>query len=81
MVIESDKSADPHDKASALEELERVQAIAAARKPLKEFHPEFDGEHCVECSNDIPHERLKLHKVRCVECQRAIEIAQKRRYG
>lgn len=38
-----------------------------------ETHPDFDGTHCVECDIDIPLARLKMHKVRCVDCQNELE--------
>jgi RNA polymerase-binding transcription factor DksA len=34
-----------------------------------ETHPDFDGQHCVECEGDIPLQRLTLGRIRCVECQ------------
>jgi len=38
-----------------------------------EVHPGFDGAHCVDCEDEIPTERLKLGKVRCVNCQEILE--------
>lgn len=54
----------------------REQAAIHARainlnKP--ETHPDFDGEHCIECGENIPNARLKLLKVRCVDCQNDLE--------
>lgn len=42
-----------------------------------ETHPDFDGQHCIDCGEEIPAPRLALFKIRCVECQRALE-AQRR---
>lgn len=62
------------EQASALEQLHRDAAIAAAQRPEK-AHPEFDGKHCIEseCGDVIPAGRLALGKVRCVDCQAAKE--------
>ena len=38
-----------------------------------ESHPEFDGEHCVDCDESIPVVRLQLGRVRCVGCQSILE--------
>lgn len=38
-----------------------------------ETHPDFNGFECVECGEEIPLPRLKMHKVRCVECQNDLE--------
>ena len=59
----------------------REQAAIHARainlnKP--EIHPDFDGVHCVECWEDIPHARLALKKVRCVDCQNDLEMKNKK---
>lgn len=55
------------------------QAVDRARKAAApESHPEFDGEHCIECEIDIPPARLALGKVRCVECQQLHEKGAKR---
>lgn len=45
-----------------------------------ETHPDFDGETCLDCGNDIPKARLELHKIRCIECQRFLEIRKKQGY-
>mgnify|MGYP000961097129 CR=1 FL=1 len=54
----------------------REQASIHARainlnKPEK--HPDFDGEHCIDCDESIPPARLLLSKVRCVDCQNDLE--------
>ena len=38
-----------------------------------ERHPDFNGLECVECGIEIPLVRLKMHKVRCVDCQNELE--------
>lgn len=42
-------------------------------KSAPEKHPDFDGEHCVDCGIDIPAARLAHGRVRCVSCQGEIE--------
>lgn len=43
-----------------------------------ETHPDFDGEHCLDCDIEIPEPRLKLGKIRCVDCQQLLEDREKR---
>ena len=43
-----------------------------------EFHPEFDGYHCVECGEQIPTLRLAQRRVRCVACQTEVERVKER---
>ena len=50
-------------------------------KSAPETHPDFDGEHCIECNEPIPTGRLALHKVYCVECQRVLEVKRARGLG
>jgi len=42
----------------------RAQAALAPQ-----FHPNFDGEHCVGCGEPLPSVRLAMGRVRCTECQ------------
>lgn len=42
-------------------------------KSAPESHPEFDGEHCVDCAIQIATGRLALGKVRCIGCQSDLE--------
>lgn len=68
--------ADLIDVATASVEVCQAEAERRARgKSAPEFHPEFDGVHCVEpdCGVEIPPGRLALGKVRCIDCQRLIE--------
>ena len=56
--------------ADELTDATRTRAIEAAqRAAAPEKHPDFDGEHCVECWHEIPEGRIALGKVRCVRCQ------------
>lgn len=65
-----DRHADPLDEASALSASITEQAIAEARRTVaKEFHPDFDGESCIDCGDTIPEARLLMGRIRCVRCQ------------
>lgn len=68
----SENSADNLDHASEVEQGFRDRAIAAARR-LPPVPKDFDGKTCVECSEDIPEQRLALGKFTCVHCQAVIE--------
>lgn len=63
--------------AERLAENERDAGIAAARAALQETHPDFDGENCVGCGNEIPAARLALKAIRCVECKSRLEAQQR----
>ncbi|WP_172415156.1 TraR/DksA C4-type zinc finger protein [Comamonas thiooxydans] len=68
--MQNDRHSDPLDEASALAASLTEAAIAAVRQANEpEKHPDFDGETCVDCGDDIPANRLALGKVRCVPCQ------------
>ncbi|OUV02514.1 MAG: hypothetical protein CBC42_06985 [Betaproteobacteria bacterium TMED82] len=65
---------DENDRASAIETQFNEDALEIARKKtLPETDPDFDGVHCIECEENIPAGRLKLGKIRCIECQTVIE--------
>ena len=65
---------DEADAASLFQMTENQKGIAAiVAQNAPEKHPDFDGESCVECGVTIPKERLALHKVRCFDCQTALE--------
>jgi hypothetical protein len=73
MILE--KSADDLDMASQLQEQQNEQALERMRAvPKVQTHPDFDGEHCVECEVDMPTERLAAGRVRCTICESAIEV-------
>lgn len=65
-----ERHADPLDEAAALSAAITASAIEAARKAnAPEYHPDFDGESCVDCGDTIPAGRLEMGKVRCTRCQ------------
>ncbi|MFL2656251.1 MAG: hypothetical protein ACJ0F0_01290 [Burkholderiaceae bacterium] len=65
---------DESDRASAIEAQFNEDALEVARRrTAPETDPDFDGVHCIECAEGIPAARLKLGKIRCIECQTAIE--------
>lgn len=65
---------DIFDEAQELELIAREKDIAAARALAQpETHPDFDGQHCVDCDDPIHPKRLQLGKVRCVDCQYVLE--------
>ena len=65
---------DEGDMASAYQMRENALALAKAKAAMApETHPDFDGESCVDCGDDIPQLRLSMGKVRCVHCQTALE--------
>lgn len=60
----------------ASDRIEQHQADSerhARGKSGPESHPDFDGSTCLECSDPIPEERLRLGKIRCVFCQELLE--------
>ena len=66
--------ADHADVAQGTIETCTAEAERRARgKSTPEVDPEFDGEHCVVCFDEIPFGRLRLGKVRCVFCQGLLE--------
>lgn len=65
---------DEADIASALEMGFIAQALEAHKaKVAKETHPDFDGENCLDCGEEIPELRLSMGRIRCVYCQEALE--------
>lgn len=83
--VESEKSADPADDASRVEEqakqlafanqeLMRLNTIEAA---LKNFEDDFG--YCVDCGDDIPVRRLDFDPscTRCVSCQQDKDLKDK----
>lgn len=61
----------PFDRAQALEQRQREQAIAAARGN----GPSGESlSHCADCGDDIPQARRALGGMtRCVPCQSTLE--------
>lgn len=72
--------ADIADNAGELIELLAVEDLRrAVGKSAPESHPNFDGSSCIDCTEEIHPARLKLGKIRCVECQGRLERRQARR--
>lgn len=66
--------ADPADIANNTVEFCLAEAERRARgKSAPERHPDFDGEHCVDCDEPVVAGRLALGKVRCLDCQLLLE--------
>ncbi|MCL8302180.1 TraR/DksA family transcriptional regulator [Pseudomonas mosselii] len=62
----------PFDRAQALEQRQRDQAIAAARANAPSSGPSLT--HCEDCGSEIPAARRALGgKTRCVACQSTFE--------
>lgn len=73
-VLDNTEVYDEGDIASALERGYINQALQRHKEKLApETHPDFDGETCIDCGNDIPEVRLKMGKIRCVPCQEKLE--------
>lgn len=83
----AERHTDPLDQASAVTEDLVAGAVEARRRaaaPQQEPNErgEYPHPYCVEedCGVELPIERLKLGRVRCVDCQTRIEKRQKQRY-
>jgi RNA polymerase-binding transcription factor DksA len=84
-LTESEPTADENDRASSITErlLADAEAKVRALAQQDEVHEDFDGTHCVQCDAVIPEmRRLPVAqgghgKVRCCDCQTAIEIRKK----
>lgn len=74
-----ERQPDKFDRASDLEAQLRDDAIKAVQRNLKESHPDFDGESCVDCAEAMPPLRLAMCRVRCVACQTTLEHQNKLR--
>lgn len=62
------------EHAQRLETTLRQRAIeAASLGAAPETHPDFDGTHCVDCTDEIAAGRLALKKIRCIACQEDLE--------
>lgn len=72
--IPHERVADENERASCEEALFTAQSLNSIQQRLKpEFHPDFDGETCVDCGDDMPPARLKDGRVRCTACQTNVE--------
>lgn len=68
--------ADIIDDAQRYNELHQEVSLRNQQAKMRpETHPAFDGVHCVEedCGVDIPHARLAMGRIRCVDCQALLE--------
>ncbi|MNJ32847.1 hypothetical protein D3C77_275230 [compost metagenome] len=66
----------PFDRAQALEQRERDQAIAAALSRARSTGPSLT--HCEDCGGEIPEARRALGgMIRCVPCQSHFERGQR----
>ena len=73
-IDEFERIADENERATLSEAQFTDAALEAVREKAKpQTHPDFDGEHCVECEDVIPAVRLALGRVRCVACQEQLE--------
>lgn len=76
--IDYDDVYDEADIASALEMGFIAKALADHKsKVAPERHPDFDGQHCIDCDAEIPQVRLNMGKIRCVDCQSELELRNK----
>ncbi|GFM72990.1 hypothetical protein PSCICL_39820 [Pseudomonas cichorii] len=67
----------PFDRAQALEQRQRDQAIAAALAAPRPTGPSLT--HCEDCDKEIPPARQALGGItRCVPCQTVIEQGNRR---
>lgn len=60
---QSDHCADELDRASIAQQREMEYKLANhASRNIRQLHPDFDGEHCVECDDQIHPDRIALVK-------------------
>lgn len=80
--LDSSEVFDETDHAQHQQLREQAAIQERARQMARpETHPDFDGQHCVDCDDEIPEFRLKIGRVRCVDCQQAIEDEHRRKQG
>ncbi|MDI1360631.1 hypothetical protein [Methylotenera sp.] len=51
-----------------------IQALLAPQK-----HPDFVAPFCLDCTDEIPEERLAAGRIRCTHCESILEQASKLR--
>jgi RNA polymerase-binding transcription factor DksA len=77
--------ADFIDDAQAVNELHQEVSLRNQQAKVQpESHPDFDGQHCVDCTDLIPLARLAWGRIRCVGCQEykeRVERVQQRNIG
>lgn len=67
----------PFDRAQALEQRQRDQAIAAQLAQVRPIGP--SRTHCLDCENPIPEKRQALGGIsRCTPCQTIFEQGKRR---
>lgn len=67
----------PFDRAQALEQRQREQAIAAQLARVRPIGP--SRSHCLECESPIPEPRQALGGItRCTPCQSLFEQGKRR---
>lgn len=72
---------DEVDLASAMQINEVHKKLQENRRALlPESHPDFDGESCMDCGNEIQKERLAMGKIRCTICQ-SIKEKKEKQFG
>lgn len=84
MTKEFERFSDTLDQAQQINEKHMEASIEAARslnKPEQVQNPDgtWPEPDCIDCGEEIPEPRLKLGRVRCVECQEVLE--RKRKLG
>lgn len=66
------------ERAAWLTDLMREDGLWQVRKALQsEQDPDHPTTDCADCGNEIPPERLKLGRIRCIECQKVKEFQEK----
>lgn len=79
IVLDKTEVYDDVDIANAAESLLITKALESHRAKLApETDPNFDGEHCLDCEEEIPIERLALGKIFCFDCQTIKDEMEKR---
>lgn len=72
--FQTDEVFDETDYAQHLQLMEQADISRRARELNRpQVHPDFDGEHCIECDIQIPQARLQAGRIRCVDCQEEVE--------
>lgn len=63
------------EMAEKFSQSQRDFMIAISRQALQaEHHEDFDGLHCLDCGEGIIKQRLDSGRIRCTDCQSALEL-------
>ena len=74
MAMFEERLSDPNDQGTRQELIHNTESLRKARMAMApQYHPDFDGEHCVDCGSDIPEGRLAMSRIRCVPCETVVE--------